>query len=144
MQIWHDQWISRPQKLSWGTFQSNLRKKFPSVVTKSVICRKIQLLRKALLRKAETFCYKKQSSQRVAHLQVWITKILHSDSSYTPKRDGFMYKLFLTPRSWVEAKKRCERDGAILSDQKPANYDIIKSFKKMIWLGNILLSINFE
>ena len=35
-------------------------KKFSSVVTKSVNFRKIQLLRKALLRKAATFCYKKR------------------------------------------------------------------------------------
>ena len=35
-------------------------KKFSSVVTKSVDFRKIQLLRKALLRKAATFCYKKR------------------------------------------------------------------------------------
>ena len=35
-------------------------KKFSSVVTKSVNFRKILLLRKALLRKAATFCYKKR------------------------------------------------------------------------------------
>ena len=35
-------------------------KKFSNVVTKSLNFRKIQLLRKALLRKAATFCYKKR------------------------------------------------------------------------------------
>ena len=35
-------------------------KKFSSVVTKSVNFRKIQLLQKALLRKAANFCYKKR------------------------------------------------------------------------------------
>ena len=49
MQIWHDQWISRPQKLFWWKFQPNRRKKIfkccykkrkfskNSVVTKSVV-----------------------------------------------------------------------------------------------------------
>jgi len=48
-QIWHDQWISRPQKLFWSKFQPNWRKKIfkccykkrkflkNSVVTKSVV-----------------------------------------------------------------------------------------------------------
>ena len=62
MQIWHDQWISRPQKLSWWTFQPNLRKKISercykkrnfsknSVVTKSVVTKSGDfLLQKAYL-----------------------------------------------------------------------------------------------
>ena len=48
------------KKLSGGKFQPNWRIKISSVVTKSVSFRKNQLLRKALLRKAATFCYKKR------------------------------------------------------------------------------------
>jgi len=48
------------KSFSGESFSPIGEKKISSVVTKSVNFRKIQLLRKALLRKAATFCYKKR------------------------------------------------------------------------------------